>query len=655
MSRLGRSIAFAHVLLFIVMTTIHSAFPSERPRAPSLATRERGPALVEPCANAPEDRCGTIEVPPFWDRPDEGDPLSVRFRVYTRSDPSTAGGTPIVAMEGGPGYGSIGSAGSYRFLFASLDRDLILMDQRGTGGSGAIDCPALQNGIGDYARAVAACAEQLGPAANAYGSAAAADDLAAILAALEVPNVVVYGDSYGTYLAQTFAIRHPELTEAVVLDSAFDDSFDPFARDAAAALKRSWATLCRRAGTCPGILADIRRTARRLERRPLTGAGVDASGTAYPVTLTGTGFAQLLYDATYVFTIYRDLPAALDALDRDDAAPLLRLAAEDLVVIGGGGSPRAYSEGAYAAVACHDYPTIWDRTASVPERRAQLEAAIDALGPEVFAPFPDDIWLPFPYEDQLVRGCLRWPALDPGDAPTPTVGPHPHVPVLVLNGELDVTTPLVNARDAAAAWPDATFVRLANEIHVTALYDYERCASRIVRRFVRTHDPGDTSCADRTPEINVVESFPARVADAPAAHRAGTEDESVALDRRVAWVATQTVADAFTRWWNELYGGIGVGLRGGSYRIDGPFTSFEQPLVITFDRTRFVEDVAVSGRVVWHRAGAVAIARLHVDAPGVRGSLRLVFETDRSSDVTTITGALDGREISLTTARAWTS
>jgi hypothetical protein len=229
------------------------------------------------------------------------------------------------------------------------------------------------------------------------------------------------------------------------------------------------------------------------------------------------------------------------------------------------------------------------------------------------------------------------------------------VPVLVLNGEFDVTTPLVNASDAASAWPNATFVPVANEIHVTALYDYERCASRIVRRFVRTLDAGDTSCASQTPEIHVVETFPERLADAPEARRRGSGDESAAADRRIAWVATETVADALNRWWNELYGGTGVGLRGGTYRMEGPFYSFERPLVIRFDATRFVEDVAVSGRVVWHRGGAVAVARLFVDAPGIAGRLRLVFATDRSSDVTTVTGTLDGRRISLETARAWTS
>jgi pimeloyl-ACP methyl ester carboxylesterase len=651
MSRLVRAAVAASTLLAVPAVPAAAIGPA----APVAAAV--GDVVIEPCPNAPRDRCGTIEVPLSWDDPALGEPLTVRFRVFARTDPAAEPETPIVAMEGGPGYGSIGSNAAYRFLFAPLlrSRDLILMDQRGTGGSGAIDCPALQRGEGPYAAAVAACADQLGIAANAYGTAAATDDLAAILDALGVERVVAYGDSYGTYIAQTFAIRHPERVESLVLDAAYDDRYDPFTRDAAAALARSFDTMCDRAGTCRGILEDIGRAARKLDRQPLVGTGVDSRGHAYRVRLTGPTFAQLLYDATYKFTIYRDIPAALEAWERGDEAPLLRLVAEDLVGFGGGGNPRYWSEGAYAAIACHDYPTIWDRSVSIGERRAQLQAAIDALAPDAFAPFPLGTYLRMPYEVQIVRGCLRWPALGPGDAPMPTLGPHPDLPVLVLNGEFDVTTPLVNGMDAAAAWPNATFVALANEIHVTALYDYERCASRIVRRFVRTHDTGDTSCAGETPEISVVEGFPGRVAEAPEADILGEMDRSAPRDRRVAWAVVQTVADAFNRWWNELFGGTGAGLRGGTYTIHGPFYSFERPLVISFDEARFVRDVAVSGTVTWRRRAAVAVGRLRVDEPGSSGAVVIRFDTDRHGDLTTIIGELGGRHVELVTERAWTS
>ena len=106
--------------------------------------------------------------------------------MYRHTDRAAPAAEPVVAFEGGPGYPSIGSAESYLFMLGQLHRthDLIVMDQRGTGGSSVIDCPALQNGVGVYEQAAAACARQLGMRAGAFGSAAVADDLAAILRGL---------------------------------------------------------------------------------------------------------------------------------------------------------------------------------------------------------------------------------------------------------------------------------------------------------------------------------------------------------------------------------------------------------------------------------------------------------------------------------------
>lgn len=608
---------------------------------------------LAPCANAPA-LCGSLTVPRWWSQPREGEPLSIRFRVYQRLDLDAPAETPIVAFEGGPGYGSIGSAAAYRFLFGPLmeHRDLILMDQRGTGGSDTIDCPDLQKGVGDYAHAVGECAEQLGADANSYGTAAAADDLAAILHALDVPKVVAYGDSYGTYIAQTFTLRYPSMVQALVLDGAYDDSFDPWARDGIAALRRSWATLCDRAGTCDGIIGQIARVSRELDKHPLVGVGVDSSGARRRITLTGSDLGQLLYDATYVFTIYRDFPAALDSWRHGDDEPLLRLAAEDLGSLDAG-DPRAYSEGAYAAIACHDYSTVWDRRADLDERRRQLHAATDDLAPNAFAPFAKESWLASLYGDQLVRGCIQWPALGRGDADTPTRAPHPHTPVLVLDGEFDVTTPMSNARWAAAAWPSATLVPVANEIHVSALYDYEGCVSSIVLRFVQTLHAGDTSCASHTPEINVVPVFPKRLAGAPQADRAGAADRSSSMDRRAAWATVQTVADAFNRWWNVVYGGRAVGLRGGSYTMRGPFYSY-RPLEIAFHDTRFVSDLAVTGSVVWDRETSIAEGILTVDG-AVSGHVHIRFTANRFGHDTSVRGVLDGHSVVLRTARAWTS
>jgi pimeloyl-ACP methyl ester carboxylesterase len=614
---------------------------------------------TQPCGKGDRDTCGTAQVPVDWREPG-GPTTEVAFRVFPatgkRARVVALRPDPIVAFEGGPGYGSIGSASSYREIFGPLleTRDLILMDQRGTGNSDAISCKPLQRDDGEFSEISGQCAEQLGPEAMAYGSAAAADDMAAILGALDVDQVNLYGDSYGTYLAQTFAIRHPDLTRTVSLDGTYDDSFDPLARDAAAAVSRSWPIVCERAGTCTDINERITAIEQELAAEPLTGTGFDPDGKSYDLTVDDAAFAQLVYDASYVLTIYRDLPAAIAAHEAGDDVPLLRLAAEDLGTTGNGNDVSAYSQGAYMAVSCADYPTVWDRADPVAERRRTLDETVAALPDDAFAPIPNDAWLNSLYEVQLVEGCLEWPAAGAGVTPTPTRYAHPDVPVLVINGELDITTPLANAEAVAQAWPNSTMVVTANEIHVSAFADHEPCASAIIRTFIESGgDAGDTSCADALPQIHVVEAFPRAVTDAPEADAAqGDTDASTALDRQVAWAAAETVGDSLARWWNTLWTTTGHGLRGGTYRVRGPYSSHTAPLVLELDGVRFVDDVPVSGTVTWDRETNLVTADLQVEGPAP-GELAIEFASDAQSDVTTIQGTLGGRDIDLTMPRLW--
>ncbi len=309
-----------------------------------------------------------------------------------------------------------------------------------------------------------------------------------------------------------------------------------------------------------------------------------------------------MYDATYTFTIYRDLPAALEAYERGDPAPLLRLAAEDSLRLRRRRRPAVLLRGrvrgdrlprlpddlgplgvrgrAPPAARGRDRRPGAGRVRAVPERRLPAHA----LGGPARGRVPP------------LAGA-RAGRLADADAP----GPHSDVPVLVLDGELDITTPLANASDAAAAWPNATLVPVANEIHISALYDYERCASRIVRRFVSDVRRRGHVVRVADPEDQRRRVVPRRGRRRAAGPKRGTERPVDRTDRRVAWAAVETVADAFNRWWNELFGGTGVGLRGGSYEMRGPFYRWDRPLVLTFDETRFVADVAVSGTVVWHR------------------------------------------------------
>jgi pimeloyl-ACP methyl ester carboxylesterase len=96
-----------------------------------------------------------------------------------------------------------------------------LVDLRGTGLSGAPDCPALHRTVAHYVLRAGRCAAQLGPRRDLYDTHAAADDLAAVLDALQIAKVDLYGDSYGSYAAQVFAARHSDRLRSLVLDGTY--------------------------------------------------------------------------------------------------------------------------------------------------------------------------------------------------------------------------------------------------------------------------------------------------------------------------------------------------------------------------------------------------------------------------------------------------
>jgi hypothetical protein len=228
----------------------------------------------------------------------------------------------------------------------------------------------------------------------------------------------------------------------------------------------------------------------------------------------------------------------------------------------------------------------------------------------------------------------------------PAGATYPDVPVLVLDGDLDVITPMGDSIAAAQLFPRATLVPVANVGHVTALADFDGCTSGIVRRFLRTLSPGDTSCAARTQEIHVVPEFPRRAAGAPAAEPAVSGDRSTPLARRVAWSAAWAIGDAFARW-NLMYGSRGHGLRGGSFTATGAYYS-HAPVTLRMRRTRFVSDVAVSGEAVWNRRAGKVSARLRVHGPR-SGRLRVHWRTRDVRSLAALRGRLGGRRVTLET------
>jgi pimeloyl-ACP methyl ester carboxylesterase len=578
------------------------------------------------CADAPAGtRCGSIRVPL-----DRSGAVPGRITIEFERYPSRGRreGT-MLAIEGGPGYGTTDSRDSYLTLLAPLRarRDLLLVDLRGTGLSGALDCKTFRRDVKRYVARAGRCAREIGARRDLYGTGDAVDDIAAVLDALHVAQVDLYGDSYGTYAAQAFAARHPARLRSLVLDGAYPvPGTDPSLGDLAEATQRALRAVCEgRCGEDPVAVAS--RFAARVRARPFTARGLNTEGERVRVRVDESSFAALVQSGYGNVPMYRDLVGAIRSFEAGDRAPILRLFAENKLDTTA--SPvRSFSEGAYLAVTCHDYPQMWDPFADAAVRRRQLAANVAAQPAARFAPISPAVATNLDYEG--ARACLNWPAPRRGQPPVPPGAAYPAVPTLVLNGELDNITSTEQAREVAARFPRATFVETANTVHISAISDRDDCAAPMVQRFIRTLSAGDTSCAARIAPLRPLRVFPRRAADVdPAAGRGRL------AARRAAAAALLTAGDAIQRWVVNS-GGASRGLRGGRWSYAG-----DRVVRFRFRRARFVRDLPVSGTATWRLADGAVRARLRL--PG--GRLRARWRVQGLGDTARIEGRLRGRRV----------
>jgi len=588
------------------------------------------------------DVCGFIRVPLDRRLPD-GRKIRIYFERRSRTDRSRPPVATVLSIEGGPGFSTTADRSARVHLWQPLSarRDLLLVDLRGTGRSDPLDCPAFRRHLVGYMDRAARCAAQLGAARDFYDTSQSVQDLASVLAALHVGRVDLYGDSYGSYAAQAFALRYPHRLRSLVLDGTYQvPGSDPAWADLAASTRSALRLACGRRPGCPAGRTDpvhvVARLAARVRSDPIVGTAPDGDGTPTRVRLDEDALVQVLMSGFYDQAVWRDVLAAARSARAGDTRPLLRLAAETVTMDGPNGDPRFWSESLYLAVICHDYPELWDPRTPVAGRPAELRARLRAYPAWAFAPFSAAAWTGTDYEGALA--CLRWPSPARPDPPAPPGAAYPRVPTLVLNGDLDNITPLADATVVAHRFPRSTLVDIQNSGHVTALLDQNNCASVIYRHFVSTLSAGDTFCAAGTPEVRVVPAFYRSAADVPPA-RAGRRDRSTVLDRRVASAAAQTAADALQRWWVN-YDGTSVGLRGGRWSYSGgDLTTF------VLHRDSFVPGVAVSGTVRWVYTTGRVRANLVVRAGGVVEHLRMRWSLQVRAATADIDGRADGRAL----------
>ena len=593
----------ARLLAAFLICSAFTALPAAPAGAAPAQRMKVGTLVLRPCPDGTRWMCGKIRRRLDPARPG-GPHIRIGFRWLAAKDGPT-GRPPLVAVEGGPGYPSTGTRVEYRGIFGPLlrKRDLLLVDNRGTGTSALIQCRRLQHYTGvssgpGFPGLVAGCARAIERhyrrpgrpavhAADLFATAYAVGDFEEVLRRLRLRRIDLYGDSYGTWFVQSYISRHRRRLNSVLLDSAYPvRGLDPWYASSGEVARRAFDAVCERDAGCSaatsGTAVDrLGRLLTRLRQGPITGVTRDSDGTRVHARVDVRAVVDMVQDAASEPNIYRELDASVRAALAGDDVPLLRLVAQTQSYLHGASTADYFSNGLYFAVSCMDYPQLFSMHSTPSQRRRQLAARLLAPPPGAFTPFTAREWFKMSAYSEPYAACLDWPRpahTAPAVAPKSTPLPA-SVPLLVVGGDLDSLTPVTDAPlFVPGLGANTRVVTVPNTVHVdsqgyTPLLNGTRCVRRIIRAFVRAPAAMaalDTSCTAGVPPVHTPGAYPLRLGAASRATLVSGPDPG-AQARRAATVAAGALADATVR---RFYSGAarGPGLRGGSFtaRGDGP-------------------------------------------------------------------------------------
>lgn len=450
-------------LILITLVVLASCRPSSSPGEGLGWARCR----VEGWARVVE--CASLEAPLRHEAPERGS-LTLRVvRIPAGAAEATEG--PLLMLAGGPGQAA---SEAFAPLLGALHgvtahREVILLDQRGTGASAPLDCPspdtlAEQLRSDELAEVAATCpAEHPGVDWGAFTTAASVADLELLRERLRQEELDLLGVSYGTRLALAYARAHPEHTRSLVLDGMAPPQLVlplPFAQDAQAALAdidarcQAQASCDERFGALPAL---VERVLARAEEEPAIDVTHPRTGAPLHVELDRDLVAQLLRGLMYGTDLQPLFPLTLERAAEGDFGPLVAQAA-----LLGDGAAESMSMGLFMSVVCaEDVPAI---------EAAGIEAATEGT------------FLGRAFVDDLIAACQRWPVTPVSVDRAPLTA---DVPTLAISGGADPATPPRWAERVVEALPRARHVVVPHAGHGNFM---RGCLPRVVRDFLS--DPG---------------------------------------------------------------------------------------------------------------------------------------------------------------------
>lgn len=473
------------------------------------AVRQFGRIAFKPCVIAStqgmppvEAQCATFAVPE-----DRANPKARSIALNIAWLPATNKGAdapdPIFFIAGGPGQ----SATQWAFQIeqalkpARKQRGIVLIDQRGTGKSNPLDCRDAKGGPLklDESKAfdeatldayVAQCLKSLEGRADPrfYTTGDAIADLDAVRAALGVDQINVMGGSYGTRVAQQYAMHYPQHTRSVVLDAVAPNRLvvgGEFAQQLEQALRRQDAQ-CAKVPACKArysgngggdLIARLAALKARLAAAPVQVEYRDPdTNELHRDTLTADTLVGLTHGVSYMPQLSSLLPLLVDEAEQGRYSPLMATAKYWSSQIG-----DMLNQGMQWSVICAE---------DAPRYQPDPRDAGTVLGPDMARRF--------------FAACAQWPR---GRVAADFTQPFKSaLPVLVISGELDPVTPPSYGEEVARNLANGRHFVLRGQGHGGMGVG---CMPKLLGRFFETADAKalDAQCLDSLSYVPPFTSF----------------------------------------------------------------------------------------------------------------------------------------------------
>ena len=484
--RRGRAWAVPRLPVIAALLGLVAASCGGHP-APAASAPPTDSLTVKACTVAGQAaRCGTLIVPE--DRlAGTGRTIPVRFVVVPATSPDRAP-DPVVYFAGGPGDSAVNEypGGVPDLASLNVHRDLVFIEQRGTGSSNPLNCPIFAGGLADkpaMRASIESCLAGLHGDLRFYTTAKYVDDVNQLLGDLHYAKANLMGISYGTTVEQVFMLRHPARVRTITLISGSPISIRLFnfaPGNSQLALDYVFG-LCASQPTChrafPHLTADWSALWASVGNSPWVIPAAQ-SPTKTTVRLDQAGLAEVVYNAMYAGNI-GPIPLVVHTL----AAAKDKVAALASVVSALQASGQASAGASSSGV---NQMMLFEIYCAEPWQTVQPAALADQRGS-------------FEYQTDLERAQLMQficPLIPKSAA---TVGQErltvSKVPVLAFNSASDPIEQPRNWTGAQQLFPNSRDITLAGQGHNTN-NTWDLCAGPLTRTFIEQASLAhlDTSC-----------------------------------------------------------------------------------------------------------------------------------------------------------------